>query len=316
MKRIRLTARIILYTVLAAAIVAAWVAVTAINLPSPEVPSGGLDSFAASVDSLSEVILAARDSGVDELTGVGMEGTIGRAGERRVTGYDYNGRVTDLTRTLLMEVGRTGPPTTVDDFPESPVLDESLDEADRLYAERNRERTSAAEIILRESMLAESADYIRWIGSRVLSATLQRDIIKYRTLEALPFQEIKSTIYGNEGGTLRERLDGMRSAALTDVEDVTGAIDGVYDNEVGGLIDRVIDNWEETGTSGGDGESMHEAVENILRRIDGFYGGRIPSMVVELPENPGLTSMVEWAEQERGETEEIRGRHSSGREEQ
>lgn len=303
MKPGRLIARIILYAILLAAVAATYVALNVLRTPAPPMPGDELEAFAASLAERTGGVLAARLEALDRIQALGEPEPGPKPMYAADRGLGYEAAKDAASRILEERVGVIEAPLHAGGLLPPGELDETLNAADRLYKERATEGTAMQELIFRDAMMAESPDYIRWLGYNMLTGTLGRDVIRYRVKESLQLHETKSTLYRTETDTIRNRLDASRSDARNLAAAAVSELDSRYDALIAELVSRTI---ESSANGGAEPARAGIAVLDDLRaRLYAFAGVR-PHRGLEVPPSDvPVSDRTAWLAPERLATDQF-----------
>ncbi len=272
MKSNRLTARILLYALLVAAIAAAWVAVTTLRTPAPQLAEDDLSAFESALNEETAALADAHREALGKLGSIEEMSAPAGGIERVSTRGELESARERASAALTAGVGATA--WEMGSFEGSPALDETLDEADRLYEQSVEERVSLQEAFVRESLARQQADHIRLVGYRALQTTLGRDIVRYKLLDSLPIQEIKLDYYRNEFDRANYAIREERQFAEERKGEIGAEVESRYDV----LLAEIVDGFA-ASLADGDMQGVEPAgVKNLL----GDIGARIAGFSVHL----------------------------------
>jgi hypothetical protein len=240
LKKGRLTARILLYAILFAAIVATWIVVTELEAPAPEIAGDEIDAFQAQLADSARGLVAERSEALSQIGNLDEWHALAMTAHRGVpTSIGFQAEKSRVETVLTDRIGLTSRSAMATGQYDLPELGDVLDEADSLYEEQLSERTSAMESVYRESMIDSGDDYIGQLSYYALAAALRRDLIKYRQLNSLPLHEIKLNYYQGEYVRFRDELASMRSTADALANERADEIEAKYDDMVAALIAQI-----------------------------------------------------------------------------
>jgi len=274
----RLTARILLYAILVAAVVATWIVVNELEAPAPEIAGDEIDAFQLRLAESARGLVAQRSEALSQLGNLDeWHAVVGtdRPGVQRATGFQAE---KTRTGTILEDrIGMTSQSAMAAGQYDLPELGDALDEVDSLFEARLNEQTSAMESIFRESMFDSNDLYIGQLGYYALAGALRRDLIKYRLLNSLPLHEIKLDYYQGEYERLRDEVAAIRSNAVSRAEERANGIADRYSEIIAGLIGEIAATLQ-TEPSGPDGPVMGaEILESLGLRISSLSSVYLPA---------------------------------------
>jgi hypothetical protein len=272
MKTGRFIARFILYASLVAAIVAAWVTVTVLKAPEPVMQAEALGSFSETIARETRVLFDDRADALSELesyVGIGA-GPISRGpGPAPGTPRFENAQAT-ASQAVTGGIFTAALPSAAGMLISSPELDEILDTADAMYVTSVRYRTARLVPFYTDAMASESDDYYRYLGYRTLMRTVDRDLIRYRELESLPFQESKMDLYRGISDESRRELTDQRNIARVGAEAVESELDNYYGNFLARLVGDFNARLMEQETGRTEILAAAQVRDEIRSRIAGF----------------------------------------------
>jgi len=300
MKKVRTTARILLYAILLAAIVATWIAVTELEAPAPIIPGDEIDAFRVQVSDAARQLAEKRSNALSQLETL-EEYPPGRmVSPRGVPGRTGFQAVKSRTGTALEErIGMTSQPAMASGQYDLPELGDALAEADSLYETRIAEQTASMESIYREAMIDRNDRYLKQLGYYALAAALRRDLIKYRLLNSLPLHEIKLALYEDESELLSEELATIRSAAVARAEESAAAVAGRYNELVAVLISEIAATLAEAPPAPEGPVMGSEILESLQQRISSLSPAYPPEGITLDPAPMPVVERSVWIEHER-----------------
>lgn len=303
LKSNRLIARILLYALLVASIAAAWVAVTALRTPAPQLAEDDLSAFESAVNEQTAALADAHREALGKLGSIekmsappgGIEGTSTR-------GELENARER-ASAALTVGIGATA--WEMGSFEGSPALDEALDEADRLYEQSIEEQVSLQEAFVRESLARQEPDHIRLVGYRALQTTLGRDIVRYKLLESLPIQEIKLDYYRNEFDRANYAIREEREFAQGRKGEIRAEVESRYDPLLAEIVNEFAASLADGEAQGVEPAGVKDLLRDIRARIAGFSARlQHDGLSSERPPQPEF-DRTDWVETESSRVDKV-----------
>ncbi|MCX6646275.1 MAG: hypothetical protein NTY09_07955 [bacterium] len=308
MKVIRQIPSIFACAILILAIWAAWDAFKAIQVPKQPVAQNEFAEFESRLSEETDILIDRRENAVHEMelrSGITSElpALYSQSGTDAAGSFERAGNIAEST--LSWRIGNTGYPSITEGFPASEILGETLDEADRLNGEWLDIRTGNGIRICMDSLIEASGRSIRKSGYRRLIETLNRDLIKYRSLDSLQIHGEKLTLYQTELDNIRNSDLSSHAEVRNLVSESNSSVDAQYDSLVDGLFNNFVEIWtgDEMAESGPIDESR--VLEDLRARVNGFSPVILTvGSITELPNAPDLSRM-EWLAVETDSTNEF-----------
>jgi hypothetical protein len=308
MRVLRHISFIFVCAILLIAVWASWVAFKAIQVPSQPALQNEFAEFEARLSQETGTLVDNRENAVHELglrPGItpGSPASYSQIGTDAAGSFERAGNSAEST--LSARIGSARYPSLAAGFPGSETLGETLDEADRLYEEWLDIRTGNAYRICMDSLIASSGRSILKSGYRRLIETLNRDLIKYRSLDSLQIHDEKLTLYQTELDNIRSSDTISRAEVRNLVSESNSVVDSKYYSLVDALFNNFVEIWtaDETTESGVTDEN--HVLESIRARINGFAPVIRPrEPLVELANAPDLSGMA-WLAGEADSTNEF-----------
>jgi len=294
-----------IFTLGAAAMVVAavWVLFSSLETRGPELSTLEVKEYKREVSETTKQVLGERKKALEDVSKGWFR--MGRVGEMSLQGVSVGfNEAKKRSEGILSEVeGERGLDLSKENLVWEWWVDDALDEADRLYKERINEETETGVEVYRGSMRDEAEKYFESICFKGLADTVQRDVMAYRSLSSLVFQELKMKLYTERSKEAREEVERRRDEARSSLEDIRGELDVYYETLLKELAGKELEGWE-------NGEEVHvwEFREDAVRLIRGWmekFGMpevRLGGIAVgEMPD----TQEGGWVESEREETEKF-----------
>jgi len=189
--------RISLYTVLVCAFIAAWIAVSVLKVPTQELSDADPAAFDTTTTQIAKNILDTRRDDLEIIAR--FERLHLSDGPRIAVSLHWNDpreimseQNTSVLYPAVLDYQSGGPGQTLEPSGE---LSDALDAADDLYDWSIYSQTKVQLPYLHDSIIDLRNESAQMFGYRTLASTVQRDILKYRTLNSLAFNDIKHDIY-------------------------------------------------------------------------------------------------------------------------
>jgi hypothetical protein len=308
MKTELLITRLVLYGTLLVVILAALVAMRVLREPLPQLPPDELSSLRGSINAATGAMMASRNEALRSLgeTGPGTPEAVSGPESASDAGSRFDRAFSDVEVSLHAQPGEINLAAAGGFIPPSMRVEDNLDAADSIFKADVADSTTYADAVARSSLDSQAPDYIRYLAYRELVRTLGRDIIKYENIDALPFHDLKETLYRTERDTKygdwyleRSHGDAREEAGLS-------AINHRYYTYIQVLAGNLGEKWADRETEPVAGSGEIGVPADILSRMEGFAPIRIPGMsMVDVPPIPDLGRFA-WLSEEAGLSDEFR----------
>ena len=295
--------------ILIAVIWAAWYSFSTLQVPEQPVSENELADFTAVVSEETNALIGNREIATRELElAVGISpGAQAQPSQHDLVAEGSFRRARNTAESALEgEIGSTEFPSITEGFPASELLAGTLDEADRLYGEWLEVRTGQGLGICMESLTDASGRSILSTGYSRLLDTLNRDLIKYRSLESLPIHDEKLNLYQSELDNIISDNADSHSTVADLVSEANDAVDAHYNSLIAELLEQFVQVWtgggiEESGPGNGS-----RVLEDIRARLAGFSPVyRTGEITIEPSPAPDFSGM-DWLADEISSTDEFR----------